>query len=162
FRTWKRYRGGMNPDIWLFDLQNLTATNLTQSPDAESVPMWHGDTLYFLSDRDENKRANIWACDLKTKKFRQVTFFKEFDVHFPSIGPEDIVFENAGRLYLLDLKTEKAREVEIRVVTDRATLKPRRENVSGYIQNATVSPSGKRALFEARGDIFSAPAEHGV
>ena len=65
FRTWKRYRGGMNPDIWLFNLQTLTATNLTQSPDAESVPMWHGDTLYFLADRDENKRANIWACDLR-------------------------------------------------------------------------------------------------
>jgi tricorn protease len=163
FRTWKRYRGGMNPDIWLFDLHNLSARNLTHSPAADSNPMWHGDhTLYFLSDRDENKRANIWACDLKHYEFRQVTFFKEFDVHFPSIGPDDIVFENAGRLYLLDLQTEKYHEVEIRVVTDRATLKPRHENVSGYIQWATISPSGKRALFAARGDIFSAPAEHGV
>jgi tricorn protease len=163
FRTWKRYRGGMNPDIWLFDLEKLTARNLTRSPAANSVPMWHGDdTLYFLSDRDDNKRANIWACDLKHDKFKQVTFFKEFDVHFPSIGPSDIVFENAGRLYLLDLQAEKAHEVEIRVVTDRATLKPRRENVSGYIQGATISPTGKRALFSARGEIFSAPAEHGV
>jgi tricorn protease len=162
FRTWKRYRGGMNPDIWLFDLEKLTARNLTRSPAADSNPMWHGDTLYFLSDRDENKRANIWTCDLKHDKFRQVTFFKEFDVHFPSIGPGDIVFENAGRLYLLDLQTEKYREVEIRVLTDRATLKPRVENVSGHICGATISPSGKRALFEARGDIFSAPAEHGV
>ncbi len=162
FRTWKRYRGGMNPDIWLFDLEKLTARNLTRSPAADSVPMWHGETLYFLSDRDQNKRANIWACDLKHDKFRQVTFFKEFDVHFPSIGPGDIVFENAGRLYLLDLQTEKYREVEIRVVTDRATLKPHAENVSGHIYSASVSPSGKRALFEARGDIFSAPAEHGV
>ncbi len=56
FRTWKRYRGGMNPDIWLFDLEKLTARNLTHSPAADSVPMWHGDTLYFLSDRDQNKR----------------------------------------------------------------------------------------------------------
>jgi tricorn protease len=163
FRTWKRYRGGMNPDIWLFDLEKLTARNLTRSPAADSVPMWHGEsTLYFLSDRDENKRANIWACDLKHDKFKQVTFFKEFDVHFPSIGPGDIVFENAGRLYLLDLQTEKSHEVEIRVVTDRATLKPHYENVSGYIQDATISPTGKRALFSARGEIFSAPAEHGV
>ena len=162
FRTWKRYRGGMNPDIWLFDLQKLTARNLTRSPAADSVPMWHGDTLYFLSDRDQNQRANIWACDLKQDKARQVTFFKEFDVHFPSIGPGDIVFENAGRLYLLDLQTEKYHEVEIRVVTDRATLKPHSENVSSRINNATISPTGKRALFEARGDIFSAPAEHGV
>jgi tricorn protease len=162
FRTWKRYRGGMNPDIWLFDLQKLTARNLTHSPAADSNPMWHGEILYSLSDRDGNKRANIWACDLKQDKCRQVTFFKEFDVHFPSIGPGDIVFENAGRLYLLDLQTEKNREVEIRVLTDRATLKPHTENVSGHIFSASVSPSGKRALFEARGDIFSAPAEHGV
>src|ERR1035438_1759176 len=133
FRTWKRYRGGMNPDIWLFGLQKLTARNLTRSPAADSVPMWHGDTMYFLSDRDQNQRANIWACDLKQDKFRQVTFFKEFDVHFPSIGPGDIVFENAGRLYLMDLQTEKNHEVEIRVVTDRATLKPHAENVSSHI-----------------------------
>ncbi len=161
FRTWKRYRGGMNPDIWLFDLEKLTARNLTRSPAADSVPMWHGETLYFLSDRDENQRANIWACNLKNNKARQITFFKEFDVHFPSIGPDDLVFENAGRLYLLDLRTEKYDEVKIRVVTDRATLKPHHQAVSNYISSATLSPGGKRALFEARGDIFSAPAEHG-
>ena len=163
FRTWKRYRGGMNPDIWLFDLQSLTARNLTRSPAADSNPMWHGDnTLYFLSDRDENKRFNLWACDLKHDKVRQITFFKEYDVHFPSIGPSDIVFENAGRLHLLDLQTEKSHQVDIRVVTDRATLKPHYEDVSGHIQAATISPTGKRVLFAARGDIFSAPAEHGV
>jgi len=162
FRTWKRYRGGMNPDIWLFDLQKLTARNLTRSPAADSDPMWHGDILYFLSDHDDSKRANIWAWDSKHDRFRQVTFFKGFDVHFPSIGPTDLVFENAGRLYLLDLRTDQHHEVEIRVVTDRATLKPHSENVSGLISNPTLSPTGKRALFEARGDIFSAPAEHGV
>ena len=162
FRTWKRYRGGMNPDIWLFDLQTLRARNLTPSDAAESIPMWHGNTLYFLSDRDSNKRFNLWALDLGRDKFRPVTTFKDYDVHFPSIGPDDLVFENAGRLYLLDLKTEKQLEVEISVTTDRSTLKPRLENVSGYLQSATVSPSGKRALFAARGDIFSAPAEHGV
>lgn len=162
FRTWKRYRGGMNPDIWLFDLETLRARNLTQSEAAESMPMWHGDTLYFLSDRDANKRFNLWAYDSNRERFRQVTSFTEHDVHFPSIGPAEIVFENAGRLHLLDLKTEKSREVQITVTTDRATLKPRIENVSGSIQRATISPTGKRALFEARGDIFSAPAEHGV
>lgn len=162
FRTWKRYRGGMNPDLWLMDLTTLRTRNLTQSTAAESVPMWHGNRLYFLSDRDENKRCNIWSLDLGNDRLRQVTFFKDYDVHFPSIGPDDIVFENAGRLYLLDLKTEKAREVEISVTTDRATLKPRLENVSGLIQWSTIAPTGKRALFAARGDIFSAPAEFGV
>jgi tricorn protease len=162
FRTWKRYRGGMNPDIWLFDLEKLTAQNLTKSPASESVPMWHEDLLYFLSDRDQLKRANLWVYEFKGKRFRQVTFFKDYDVHFPSIGPNDIVFEYAGQLYLFDLKTEKSTAVDIKVVTDLATLKPKLENVAGYIQDATISPTGKRALFEARGDIFSVPAEYGI
>ncbi len=107
FRTWKRYRGGMNPAIWLFNLETFAAKDITGNDAANSQPMWHGSTLYFLSDRDKNKRGNIWAYDTKKEKFRQVTTFEEFDVHFPSIGPEDIVFENGGRLYLLDLANEK-------------------------------------------------------
>ena len=162
FRTWKRYRGGMNPDLWLFDLQSYRARNLTQSEASESIPMWHGETLYFLSDRGPEKRFNIWAYDFARDRFRQVTFFRDYDVRFPSIGPEEIVFENAGRLYLLDLKTEQTREVPVTVRTDRLTLKPRVQNVSNFIQNAAPSPTGKRALFEARGEIFSVPAEHGV
>ena len=86
--------------------------------------MWHGQKVYFLSDRDENKKANLWAYELKREKLRQVTFFKDYDVHFPSLGPNDLVFEYAGQLYLLDLATEKYAPVSITVLTDRATLKP--------------------------------------
>ena len=162
FRTWKRYRGGMNPDIWLFDLEKLTARNLTASPAAESIPMWHGETLYFLSDRDENKRANIWACDLEAREVPPGDVLQGVRRAFPEhragrhrvrergpalpAGPGDGEISRGGNP----------------VVTDRATLKPRLENVSGHIQATRISPTGKRALFEARGDIFSAPAEHGV
>src|SRR5207249_3409851 len=90
------------------------------------------------------------------------THLTDFDVHFPSIGPDAIVFENGGRLSLLDLATEQAKQVEITVVTDETTLRPRVENVAGMIRNGAVSPTGKRALFEARGEIFSVPVEHGV
>ena len=162
FSTWKRYRGGMNPDIWLFNLETFAAKNITQDDAANSQPMWHGDVLYFLSDRDKYKKANIWAYDTKKDKLRQVTFFEDYDVHFPSIGPSEIVFENGGGLYLLDLASEKHREVSIQVVTDRATLKPRLENVSKFIRNPDISPSGKRAIFAARGDVFTVPAEHGI
>ncbi len=160
FRTWKRYRGGMNPDIWLFDLETFAATNLTQAVAADAAPMWHGRKLYFLSDRDANHRANIWVHE--NGALRPVTHFKDYDVHFPSIGPSDIVFENAGKLYLLDLGSEHYREVPVQVVTDQATLKPRVENVGELIHDASISPAGKRALMQARGDIFSLPAEHGV
>ncbi len=162
FRTWKRYRGGMNPAIWLFDLESYAAKNITGNEAANSQPMWHGSTLYFLSDRDKHKRANVWAYDTKKEKFRQITTFEDFDVHFPSIGPEDIVFENGGRLYLLSLATEKYSEVNIQALTDRATLKPRIEDVSKAARQPDVSPAGKRAVFEARGEIFTIPAEHGV
>ena len=162
FRTWKRYRGGMNSAIWLFDLETFAAKDITGNDSANSQPLWHGSTLYFLSDRDKNKRSNIWAYDTKKNSFRQVTHFEDFDIHFPNIGPEDIVFENSGRLYLLDLATEKYAEVQIQVLTDRATLKARLEDVSKAAHEADISPNAKRAVFEARGDIFTVPAEHGV
>jgi tricorn protease len=162
FRTWKRYRGGTAPEIWLFNLEDFSSRNVTQNDANDSQPMWHGSTLYFMSDRDGNLRANIWAHDLDTDTVRQVTFFSDFDVHFPAIGPDDMVFENGGRLYVMDLATETARPVEVQVVTDRATLLPRVESVGQTVAGFDVSPSGKRAVFEARGEVFSVPAEHGV
>ncbi|MCG6963232.1 MAG: PDZ domain-containing protein [Acidobacteria bacterium] len=161
FRTWKRYRGGMAPDIWLFDLASHAARNLTSSNANDAQPMWHGSKLYFLSDRGPAMRANIWALDTLGSKPRQVTHFKKFDVHFPAIGPSDIVFEAAGRIYRLELDTEKLVEVPITVVTDLATIKPRVVEVEKLIRHADVSPSGKRAVLEARGELFSLPAEHG-
>jgi tricorn protease len=161
FRTWKRYRGGMAPDIWLFNLNDYTSQNVTNSDANDTHPMWHGSTLYFLSDRGPNQRFNIWAYDTSSETFRQITDFADFDIHFPAIGPSDIVFEAGGRLYLLDLEAEEYVEVNVDVVTDLATLKPRHENVSQLIFNAWISPSGARAVFEARGDLFTVPAEHG-
>jgi len=162
FRTWKRYRGGMAPDVWLFDLQNGTARNITDNDANDGQPMWHGGTLYFLSDRDSKQRNNIWAWSQETGEVRQVTKFTKFDVRFPAIGPSDIVFEAGGRIHLMDLATEKTREVGISIVTDAATIKPHAVNVSKLARNASISPKGKRVMIEARGDVFSVPAEHGV
>ncbi len=162
FRTWKRYRGGSVSEIWLFDLEDHSWRDFSNHESNDSQPMWHGSKVYFLSDRDENQRGNLWVTDLESGETRQVTDFAEHDVRFPAIGPDSIVFENAGRLYLLDLATEKAREVEVDVVTDRSTLRPRAENVSRLIANWGISPSAKRAVFEARGEVFTVPAEHGI
>jgi tricorn protease len=161
FRTWKRYRGGMAPDIWIFNLETKASENITNDPANDEFPMWHGNTIYFLSDRNAEKRSNIYAYDVNTKQIRQVTDFKDYDTHFPSIGPDDIVFENGGNLYLLDLATEKYHEVKINVVTDQSTLIPQTEPVSKLIQNFELSPDGKRGIFEARGEVFSVPAENG-
>jgi tricorn protease len=161
FRLWKRYRGGMAPDIWLFNLRDYSSRNITNSVENESQPMWSGRTLYYISDAGPNQRYNIWAYDLDSGSARQITQFTDFDIHFPAIGASDIVFEAGGRLYLLDLESEQYSEVDIEVVTDLATLKPRTENVAPLIFGGWISPTGKRAIAEARGDIFSLPAEHG-
>lgn len=162
FRTWKRYRGGMASEIWFYDLEKKTASRLpSEGGSNDSQPMWHGGKLYFLSDRDGVKRANIWSYDLATKAFQQITFFKEYDAHFPAIGPSDIVLEAGGRLHRIELPSEKLVEVKVEVVTDQATLKPREENASKLLKNPTLSPQGKRVVFEARGEAFSVPAEKG-
>src|SRR5690606_23137307 len=100
--------------------------------------------------------------DSRTEQVRQVTHFTDHDVRFPAIGPSDIVFENGGRLYLLDLATEQTREVKVQVTTDLASLRPRVVRVGSAIQSFGIAPTGKRAVFAARGDIFTVPAEHGV
>ncbi|MCU0412462.1 MAG: PDZ domain-containing protein, partial [Bacteroidetes bacterium] len=127
----------------------------------DEFPMWHGNTIYFLSDRGADMRSNIWSYDLTTKQTKQVTTFKEFDIRFPALGPSDIVFEAGGRLYLLTITSGAVKEVPVKVVTDEMTLLPRTENVSKRIQQLSVAPDGKRVLVEARGEIFSVPAENG-
>ncbi|MFA3784143.1 PDZ domain-containing protein [Melioribacteraceae bacterium 4301-Me] len=161
FRTWKRYEGGMAADIYIFDLEKKTSENITNNPANDEIPMWSGNKIYFLSDRGVNKRNNIWCYDISTKQTKQITDFSDFDVHFPSIGNNEIVFEAGGLLYLLNLSTEKYHEVKINVVTDEATLMARSENVEKLIENYSISYNGSRALFEARGEIFSVPAENG-
>jgi len=161
FRNWKRYRGGTAPEIWLFDLEDFSSQNISQSDANDELPMWRDETLYFLSDRGPEKRHNIWAYDTESGDFRQVTDFSDYDVSFPSIGPSEIVFANGGQLYLLDLDSEQYREVDVNVITDRMTLTPRTEEVGKMMRSADISGDGKRVLVEARGDIFSLPAENG-
>jgi len=161
FRTWKRYRGGMAADIFIFNLESKASENITNNVAGDELPMWTENKIYFLSDRGDNKRNNIWCYDLSTKQTKQVTSFDKFDIRFPSIGNNEIVFEAGGLLYLLDLTTEKYRDVKISVVTDESTLMARNENVEKLIQNFSISYNGNRTLIEARGEIFSVPTENG-
>ncbi len=123
FRNWKRYRGGWAPDLMLFDLKTFATRNITTNPANDAQPMWHGTSIYFLSDRGANQRNNIWMYDVARGSSRAVTDFGDFDITFPSIGPDGIVFQAGGRLYLLDLASEKAAEVPVHVVTDETTLR---------------------------------------
>jgi len=162
FRNWKRYRGGWAPDLWLFDLKTFASRNITNNPANDAQPMWRGNTIYFISDRGASQRNNIWAQDLATGTARQITQHADFDITFPSMGPDSIVYQAGGRLYLLNLTTEKSSEVPIRVVTDASTLRAHIAKADKLVMASSVSPTGRRAAFEARGDIVTLPAERGA
>ncbi|MFC2084957.1 PDZ domain-containing protein [Bacteroidota bacterium] len=161
FRTWKRYRGGTAPDIWLFNLKTYESENITNNDANNEIPMWFGNKVYYISDDGSNKRFNIWFYDTETKVKKQITKFKDFDIHFPSIGKGEIVFEAGGILYLLDLNTEQYKKVDISVITDNLSIRPHVEKPANLVFNRGISSDGKRAVIEARGDLFSLPAEHG-
>ena len=161
-RNWKRYRGGNAGDIHIYNFAAKTSTNISANDDAPyDFPMWHGNSIYFLSDRGPELRANIWKYDVSTKALTQITNYKDFDVHFPSQGPEDIVYEAGGKLYILPFSGLQPKEVKVKLVTDNALLKPRLETADKNISSLSFSPDGNRVLVEARGNIFSVPAENG-
>ncbi|MBL7994986.1 PDZ domain-containing protein, partial [bacterium] len=162
FRTWKRYRGGMADDIWVYDFDTKKIENITNNDAQDIIPMWSGNKIYFLSDRDANKRMNLYSYDLVTKETKQHTSFADFDIKFPSIGKGAIVFENGGSIFRFDLAGEKAVKVPIHIKEDFTAGRGGLINVSRSISNYEISPDGKRALFGARGDVFTVPVKNGI
>ncbi len=162
FRTWKRYTGGMAQKIAIYDFKANRYEEIDSSyKGTDTFPMWHGDTIYFDSDQGPERRMNLFAYSVKTKQIRQLTHFKDFDVNWPSLGPGSIVFENGGYLYLFDLKTEKAKKVTVYLPGDFNQARKHWEKTAGLIQSFDISPEGKRAVFEARGDVYTVPAKEG-
>lgn len=171
FRTWKRYRGGMATDIWLFNLKDKSSKRATTWEGTDSFPMWvpGGDskTMYFVSDAGPEHRLNIWKHDVASGERTQVTNFRDFDVKFPSIGPGpggkgEIVFQLGSDLRLLDLATGQDRAVKVTIPGDRPALRPQLVNAAQNITGGSISPSGKRVAISARGDLWSAPAKEGA
>ncbi|UCF79426.1 MAG: PD40 domain-containing protein [Candidatus Eiseniibacteriota bacterium] len=165
-RTWKRYRGGAATDIWLFHLTRHTSTKITDWEGTDTRPMWHNDRVYYVSDEGSAHRLNIWVYDTKSGERRQVTDYKKYDVKWASIGPGsdgqgEIVFQYGSELRLLDLGTEKARTVSVTIPGDRPKIRAKTVQASELIFNGNISSTGKRAVIEARGDIWTLPAKKG-
>jgi len=161
FRTWKHYRGGMADDIWIYDFKTGTTENLTNNPAQDICPMWGPDNkIYFLSDRDG--RMNLFSTDLGTKETRQLTTFKDFDIKFPSIAKQAIVFEQAGYVWRYDLKTGEARSVPIEIKEDFAIGRNAFVDAAKHLESVNLAPDGERTIVVARGDLFSVPAKNGT
>ncbi len=160
WRTWKRTRGGRAQDLWMFDLKNLRADRLTDHIMTDNLPMWIGNTIYFTSDRDHT--LNLYSLDPNTKAITRLTQHTDYDVLWPSSGPDAIVYQCGGWLYVYDLKSGQSEKVPIHIGTDHARSLATWKNLSTSISGSALSPSGKRALFEARGDLFTVPAKQGL
>ncbi|NBO92217.1 MAG: protease [Planctomycetia bacterium] len=161
FRTWKRYRGGMADDIWLYDFETKQTTQLTKTDAQEIQPMWYGDHIYFVSDREPSGRLNLYKMPAKGGEAIKLTNYQDFDVKFPSLGDKAIVFEQGGYIWTMNLETDKAERVKIRILEDRAGARTKLQSVGKDVNSYEVSPDGNQALFGARGDVFTVPAKAG-
>jgi tricorn protease len=159
FRTWKYYRGGMADDIWIFDMPSKQWSNITNNNAQDLQPMWSGNKIYYLSDRD--RTMNLFVYDVTTQQTRKITNYTDYDIKFPSLGDQDIVFEKGGELYLLNLQTEQVSKVNIRLNDDQSWSRTEWVDASKFIEGSDLSPDGNRLAFVARGDVFTVPAQSG-
>lgn len=171
-RTWKRYRGGMATDVWLFNLKTKESKRITEWEGTDTIPMWvpggKGDKVYFLSDRGSEHRLNVWEYDIASGASKQITTFDGDDVRWPSVGPGDngegeIVFQLGSKMMLLNLGSGQSKQVTFTIPGDRPAVRTRTVDAAKTgIQSASISPSGKRVVVNARGDLFTAPAKEGA
>lgn len=157
--SWKRYKGGQTTPIYIAKLSDLSIEKVTRENSNDDNPVWMGDTIYFLSDR--NGPVSLFAYDTKAKTVKQVIENKGLDLKSVSAGPDALVYEQFGGIFIFDPKSGKSKQVEIHVNADLPATRPHYEKVAEKIQNAGISPSGARAVFEAHGEILTVPAEKG-
>lgn len=157
--TWRHYRGGQEPFLWIFDFKTQDIEVVPHDNTNDTWPMWIGDVVYFVSDRDGT--MNLYGYDTKSKQVRQLTHHTDFDIKDASAGAGVIVYEQAGRLHLFDPASGATTPLSIHIDPDLPDTRPHYTSAVPFIQHVGISPTGMRALFEARGDIFTVPAKKG-
>ncbi|MGF1555402.1 S41 family peptidase [Paucihalobacter sp.] len=158
---WRNYRGGQAMPIWIVDLKTKDLITTPQLDKERHLdPVWLNGVVYYLSERDYT--SNIWSFDPKTKTEKQITFHKKFDVKSLDAHNDKIVYEQGGYLHLFNTTNNETKQLNISVKGDLNYARERWENVTANnLNNPNLSPTGKRALFEYRGEIFSVPKEKG-
>ncbi len=160
FRHWKRYQGGWAQDLYVFDLASHQQKKIAASPRTERDPMWIGDQVYFASDRDG--KLNLYSVDPSTDAVKQLTFEKTWDVRWPSSDHQArIVYELNGELHVFNVREGRDQSLAITVPSDGGASRPSHISVERHIESFTLAPKGERALFVARGDVFTVPIEKG-
>jgi len=159
FRTWKRYRGGKEQNIWMYDFEKDTVEKFLDWKTTEINPMWHENDIYFVSDK--TGVLNLYKINTKTKKDTQLTNYKDWDVRWPGFGPKAVIFELGGKLYRMPFTTEKVEPISVKIAYDMSNLDAYYKKVAKNVEDYHLAPTGKRAVFIARGELFTVPAEKG-
>jgi tricorn protease len=160
FRTWKRYSGGWAQQLYIFDLKSHAIEKITQDVRCHRDPMWIGGKIYYSSDKDDT--LNLYSYDPKTKATEQLTHSSKWDLRWPSTDHKSrIVYESGGELNIFDIATSQSTHISIQVPTDAVAMRPSHDSAAGQIESTGLSPKGERALFVARGDVFTTPIEKG-
>jgi tricorn protease len=159
FVSWKHYRGGRMSYLSLVNLADLSTERIPRVDSNDVSPMWIGDKIFFLSDR--NGPMTLFRYDPQSKAVVELIKNTGKDINFASAGPGGVVYEQFGKIYIYDLTTHKSREVPIEITADLAEVRPHFQSVAQEIRVAKISPNGVRAVFEAHGEILTVPADKG-
>ena len=160
FRTWKYYKGGMADDIWIYDFESKKVENITNNVAQDIIPMWHKNQVFFISDRD--RIMNLFSYNLETKELMKMTQFKEYDIKFPTIHGDYIVFGNGGYIYTYHIPDQKLTKVEISIKNDFLGGREQWIDASKKVASLSASPAGERIAVSAHGEVFNLPVKHGI
>ncbi len=159
FNAWRHYRGGRTTAVWLFDMDDHEIEKIPRKNSNDTDPMWIGDYVYFISDR--NHTMNLFSYDTGGKQVKQLTFHEDYDIKNTSAGAGVIVYEQAGYLHIFDPKSKESARLNVEIRGDLPGIRTHFANVSRLITSGDISSTGKRVVIEARGDIFTVPSKKG-
>jgi len=163
FRTWKHYKGGMAQDLWIYDFDANKTTHATSFLGTESYPVWVGNRVYFISDGNGDDTMNVYYYDYSSRAVHKVTKFNDYDCLWLSgkhPGPH-LVFQHGGDLFILDTRKNTYQALSVQLPGDHPYDQPKWVDASNQVSSFDLSPHGKRAVFVARGDVFTVPVERG-
>jgi tricorn protease len=157
--AWRRYRGGSASYLQIVDFPSLNTAKIPRTDSNDIYPMWAGNQVYFLSDR--NGPMTLFRYDPASKKVDELVKNTGKDMWSASAGPGAIVYEQFGEVHLFDIASGKEHVVPIEIEADLTEVRPRFQNVSRELRNPAISATGVRAVFEAHGEVITVPADKG-
>lgn len=161
FRNWKRHQGGTAQDIWVGSLAKKDYQKITSFVGTDNYPMWHGNAIYFSSDREDGT-MNLYKYQMDSQQIERLTPYKDFDVKYPSLGTNHIVYQYKETTHLLNLTDGTIQKVDIEIPSDQTIARDNFIKNSRFVGGFGLSPKGNRVVMDIRGEIVNLPVDDGI